>query len=101
MNFHRNFLISIEVIDEIATDLIEVCNNTSNKDQYRLNMMTNRFKHLMNCSALITVEDINRFTECFRSSTLSAHQLSKIANKLSKSIDSHYKTLCTIFKGVN
>ena len=89
MNFRLRFLTSTKVLDDIASDLLEVA-TVRDKDEFRLK--------LVNSSNLVTQQDIETYGKVLRNSTLTYSQLTSIAKKLSKALNAHYKTLSVILR---
>lgn len=97
MNFRLRFLTSTKVLDDIASDLLEVA-TVRDKDEFRLKLMDRRFRSLVSSSNLVTQQDIETYSKVLRNSTLTYSQLTSIAKKLSKALNAHYKTLSVILR---
>ena len=98
MIFHRNLLISIDTLDDIASDLLEISENTRNKDQYRNNLLSKRMKSLVSSSSLIFKDDIQLFTSQLRRCDLTFNQLTQVMKKLNQSLREHYLVVKSILK---
>lgn len=98
MIFQRNLVLSTEVLSDIADDFIEVATKSKEKDKYRVTLLKNKMKDLVSNSTLLTVSDIERFTQQFRRSNLTTHQLMQLLKTVTNSLNEHYRALSTILR---
>lgn len=97
MNFHRKLLTSTEVLEDIASDLIEVA-SVKDKEEFRLKLMDRRYKSLVSSSNLVTRQDIENYRNVIHNTSLTYAQLTMVAKKLSKALNAHYQTLSVILR---
>ena len=97
MNFHRKLLTSTKVIEDIASDLIEVA-SVKDKEEFRLKLMDRRYKSLVSSSNLVTRQDIENYRNVIHNTSLTYAQLTMVAKKLSKALNAHYQTLSVILR---